>query len=222
MTDTEQQAPAKAEAPEIERQSPLFNRFGLPLCKFLVGVMFFVLGPVRVVGKYRVPKTGGVLILANHQSDLDPPAAQVFCPRTVYFMAKSELFEMKLIGRMIRWFRAFPVKRGEPDKGAIKKAVAYLKAGETVCVFPEGELSEDGQLLPMKAGVALIVRMSEAQVICLGLKGTRRIMPCGSLIPRPAFGGVTATWGEPRTFDKKADPEEIMGWIEGQLRELIS
>lgn len=222
MTEISQQVAPTSPDSHIERQSPLFNKIGLPLCKLIVGVFLFLFGPLRTIGKYRVPKTGGVLILSNHQSDLDPPAVQVVCPRTVYFMAKSELFDMKVLGRMIRWFRAFPVKRGEPDKGAIKKAVAYLRAGETVCVFPEGELSEDGQLLPLKDGVALIVRMSEAQVICLGLNGTRKIMPCGSLIPRPAFSRVTATWGEPRRFEKKADPEEIMQWVEAQLRELTS
>lgn len=203
-----------------ELQCPLFNKIGLPLAKLFAWLFLFVLGQLRVKGKYRVPRTGGLLIVSNHQSDLDPAVVQVVCPRTVYFMAKSELFEIRVLGRMIRWFRAFPVRRGEPDRTAIRKAVAYLRAGEAVCMFPEGEVSEDGELLPLKAGLALVVRMAEVPVICIGLAGTRKIMPCGSLIPRPSFGGVLATWGEVRSFDKHAETEEIMGWAEGQLREL--
>ena len=213
---------AERKAPSADLQSPLFRAIGYPFWRGLARVLLFFLGPMRVVGKYRVPKQGGVIVLANHQSDIDPIAAACACSRTVYFMAKSELFEMKVVGPMIRWFRAFPVKRGEPDKTAIKKAVAYLHAGQVVCVFPEGELSEDGEIQPLKPGVALIVRMSGAQVICLGLKNTRKIMPCGSLLPRPAFGGVAAIWGEPRSFDRKAEAGEILGWAEVQLRELTS
>lgn len=214
----------RVEEPEsgVERQSPWFNRFGLPIAKALAWTLLFLLGPLRVKGKYRVPKRGGLLILSNHISDLDPPAVQVACHRTIYFMAKSELFDMRILGRVIRWFRAFPVKRGEPDRSAIKKAIAYLRAGETVCVFPEGELSEDGAMLPLKPGVALIVRMAEVPVICVGLVGTNKIMPCGKVLPRPAFGGVVATWGEARSFDRRAETEEIMGWVEGQLRELTN
>ncbi|MFY9233155.1 MAG: lysophospholipid acyltransferase family protein [Fimbriimonadaceae bacterium] len=205
---------------QVERQSPLFNKLGLPVSKFLAWLLLLLFGPLIVRGKYRVPKKGGLLILSNHISDLDPPAVQVSCPRTIYFMAKSELFDMPVLGRMIRWFKAFPVKRGEPDRASIKKAIAYLRAGETVCIFPEGELSEDGNLWPLKPGVALIVRMAEVPVICVGLVGTNKIVPCGKLIPRPAFGGVSATWGEVRSFDRRAETEEIMGWVEGQLREL--
>ena len=73
-------------------------------------------------------------------------------------MAKSELFDMKIIGKMIRCFQGFPVKRGEPDRASMRHAIELLKMGEVVAVFPEGQLSEDGELQELKAGVALIVR----------------------------------------------------------------
>jgi 1-acyl-sn-glycerol-3-phosphate acyltransferase len=203
-----------------ERHSRFFRLVGLPLAKLVCSILFFFLGPYRVRGKYRVPSTGGVLILSNHQSDIDPVAVQISCPRPIYFMAKSELFEMRLLGKVIRWFKAFPVKRGEPDKGAIGTAVELLKAGEVVCVFPEGELSETGELLPLKPGFALIVRMAQVPVICLGIDGTRRIMPYGKVIPRPAWGWVTATWGEPHTFERKAPADDIVTWVSAQLTEL--
>ena len=204
----------------IPQQSRLFNKVGLPLAKALGWILMTILGPTKVSGSYRVPKEGGVLILSTHQADVDPIAVQLATSRTVYFMAKSELFSMPVLGKVIRWFAAFPVRRGEPDRQSIKTAVALLKRGEAVCVYPEGELSQTGDILPLKPGVVLIMRMAGVPVICLGLNGTRRIMPYGSLIPRPAFRTVKVNWGEPRTFDKKDDVEKVLGWVKGQFHEL--
>ncbi len=201
---------------------PAFVWVFLPLLKLFAGVLLLILGPLRVRGKTKLPRKGAVLILANHLADIDPIAVQVACRRPVYFMAKSELFEMRILGPFLRWFKAFPVRRGEPDKGALKLAVAHLRAGHAVCLFPEGQLSETGELQELKAGVGLIVRMAGAPVQCVGLSGTQRMMPYGTHIPRPAFHTVRATWGIGRAFDKRASNEEILGWVDEQLRTLSS
>ncbi|MBS1717661.1 MAG: 1-acyl-sn-glycerol-3-phosphate acyltransferase [Armatimonadetes bacterium] len=203
-----------------ELHGPMMQRLGLPLMRILFGILFFFLGPFKCKGKYRVPRSGGLLILSNHIADVDPIIVQMACPRNVYFMAKSELFDMKLIGPGLRLYKVFPVKRGEPDKAAIRRAVDLLNAGHTVCIFPEGELSETGELIPLKPGVALIIRMTGVPVICVGLKNSNRVLPYGKVLPRPAFRWITANWGETRTFAKDADNDVIMGWAEAQLREL--
>ena len=192
----------------------------LPLARAFAFLFFGLLGPYRVRGAYRVPREGAVLILPNHIADLDPPFVQFACPRPVHFMAKSELFEMKVIGPLIRFFGAFPVKRGEPDRTSIRHAVELLKSGEAVGVFPEGQLSEDGERQEMKSGVALIIRMARCPVICCGIKGTDKILPYGKVLPRPAFSTIEAVWGEPREFEKGATTEEILEWVRGQLAEL--
>lgn len=207
-----------AQSPEIHGR---FMRWiGIPVLRLFFGLLFLILGPVSTRGKYRVPRSGGVLILSNHLADVDPIAVQLACPRPIHFMAKSELFEMKVIGPLLRFYKAFPVKRGEPDRHALKKCAELLQAGEVVCVFPEGELSESGELLPLKAGVALIVRMAGVPVICLGVRGTDKVMPYGKTMPRPSFGQVRCEWGEARTFEKETSAEDIMAWAEGQLRAL--
>ena len=211
-----QQLPLPAPGP-----MPAYHRYiRLPLGKALGWLLFTVLGPTYTKHRSRIPKKGGLLVLSNHQADVDPILVQIACGRPIHFMAKEELFEMPVIGRWIVKLNAFPVKRGEPDRWAIKRAVALLKAGEVVCVFPEGELSQSGEILPLKEGVALLVRMSGARAICVGLKNTRRLMPYGSLIPRPAFRLISARWSEAREFDKKSENEEIMAWAKEQLVQL--
>lgn len=191
------------------------------VCAFLWAI-FFLLGPVKVVGRYRVPKTGALLILANHRADVDPPVIWYASSRPIHFMAKSELFEIRVLGKFIRWCRAFSVKRGEPDRQAIRHAVNLLKAGECVCVFPEGQLSETGELQPILPGAALIARMAGVPILCCGVVGTERMMPYGTVTPRPAFGGVRITWGTVKQFEKGVEIEEIVEWATSQLRELTS
>lgn len=200
--------------------SPLFLALGLPLSRVLCWILMTVFGPLRVFGRSRIPRKGGLLILANHRADVDPIAIYLACPRPIYFMGKSELFAMPVVGSIMRAFRAFPVKRGEPDRAALKLAAAYTHLGNVVGVFPEGQLTEDGKLQPLKPGAALIVRLTECPVICCGLRRTDRIMPYGKVIPRPALGWVEVHWGEPRSFVKGTPPEEILGWVESELRHL--
>ena len=190
----------------------------LPISRLVCWLLFLVLGPLRFQNRRLVPKSGGLLILANHLADVDPVVVQLACPRPIHFMAKSELFEMPILKHIIRAFGAFPVKRGEADRASIKRAVQLLRKGEVVCVFPEGQLSESGELQELKPGIALMARMAECQVICCRLRNTNRIMPYGSVIPRPSFRFTPATWSEPTRFGKDSEAAEIVSWAESRLR----
>ncbi len=189
----------------------------LPFSRFLGFFLFLILGPIRSYGKGRIPREGGLLILSNHLADVDPVVVQLACNRPIHFMAKSELFEIPVLKSLIRAYGAFPVKRGEPDRASIRRAVQLLKMGEVVCVFPEGQLSESGELQELKPGIALLARMAACNVICCRLENTNRIMPYGSLIPRPTFRLTKATWSEPTLFGEEATPETIVAWAENQL-----
>jgi 1-acyl-sn-glycerol-3-phosphate acyltransferase len=212
---------ALGSAEAIPGPGPLWRHCGFYVARVALTALMLLLGPVVARGKYRVPREGGLLILANHLSDVDPVVVQLGCPRQIRFMGKSELFQMRVLGPILRFVGAFPVKRGEPDRDALKKAMNLIKAGEAVCIYPEGQLSEDGELQELKPGIALIAKMTGAPVICCGLQGSNRVVPYGDLIPRPSFHKIHVAWGEPRTFDKSAESGEIVAWATGQLRELI-
>ena len=107
-------------------------------------------------------------------------------------MAKSELFQNPIFGSIIRALLAFPVKRGAPDRAAIRYAIDLLKQGELVVIFPEGTRSKDGQLKDAEPGLALIVGKAKVPVIPVGIAGTRRIFSKGCRFPQ-----VRVSFGEP-------------------------
>src|SRR5277367_4767043 len=82
---------------------------------------------LKVYGVENVPKTGPVLLIANHQSYLDPVLVAVRLDRPVSFFAKSELFENRFFGWLIRSLHAFPVKLGENDIGAVRMTLQRLE-----------------------------------------------------------------------------------------------
>jgi 1-acyl-sn-glycerol-3-phosphate acyltransferase len=200
--------------------SPLMRAVGIPILRLVFALCFLVLGPVRAYGKRRVPKQGGLLVLSNHLADVDPIVVQMACPRPVHFMAKSELFEMRVVGPLLRFYKAFPVKRGEPDKGSIKHCVKLLQRGEVVGIFPEGQLSEDGRLQELKPGVALIIKMAQVPVICVRIQNTNAVLPYGKLFPRPSFKVLSCRWSEPRSFSKEDSQETILQWAAEQLSQV--
>ncbi|MEI8282780.1 MAG: lysophospholipid acyltransferase family protein [Armatimonadota bacterium] len=198
------------------------RQISISLLRWFIGFpLLTLLGPIRIRNKKNVPRAGGLIVLSNHISDCDPVVSQLACPRGMQFMSKSELWDIKLLGKIMAWWGNFSVKRGEPDRTSLRIASELAKAGAVVCIYPEGQISEDGKLQPLKAGAALIVRMAGVPVICCGMKGNDKIMPYAKLIPRPAFSWVTATWGEAKTFGDDATNEDIIAWAEAELRRLI-
>ncbi len=82
------------------------------------------------------PKEGGVLLCSNHIDNLDPPVVGVAAPRPVSFMAKEELFNVPILGKILPGIHAFPVRRGMSDREALRKGLRFLKEGEVLGLFP--------------------------------------------------------------------------------------
>lgn len=157
------------------------------------------LGRWRVEGLSRLPRQGGVLVIANHVSDSDPLVVGSALPRPAWYMAKAELFEIPFLGPLIRALHAFPVKRGTADRAALSRALELLAAGEVVVVFPEGRDSVTGDLQPFEAGAALLALRSGVPVVPIGLRGTSEFLPMYHFIPRPAR--VLVRFGSPLSFE---------------------
>lgn len=191
---------------------------------FLKGVAFLIFGffgaPVRAKDRKNVPMSGSLLVISNHLSNCDPVVVQYASPRLLHFLARKELFDMLFVRRIARWFRAVPIKQSSPDKGALKKAIELLRDGKAVGIFPEGQLSDTGKLLELFEGTALIVRKTGAPCICVGIKDSNKFMPNPKATPQWSFTAIKVRWGQVRQFDAEASTEEIMGWIESELKRL--
>jgi 1-acyl-sn-glycerol-3-phosphate acyltransferase len=170
------------------------------LIRVTVRLAFAVFGRLRIEGTDNVPLAGGVLLAPNHVSAADWPAIGVSCPRPLRWVAKSDLFDVPVIGPFCRLFRAFPIQRGAPDRAALRLAEELVRAGDALVVFPEGAVSETARLQPLKHGLAMIALRSGAPVVPVAIQGTERLLPYGSNLPRPVWKPVRVRFGAPIAF----------------------
>jgi cytidylate kinase len=148
---------------------------------------------MKVRGSENIPLTGAVLLASNHRSNLDPFFVGVSFPRQVHFMAKAELWKVKVLGGAIDKLGSFPVKRGEADRNAVKRALEMLAAGAVVGMFPEGRRQRGGSLGEIHAGVSLLSLREGVVTVPMVLDGTDRAVRRGL----PRFPRVTVTFGPP-------------------------
>ena len=161
---------------------------------FLVGLVSWpfirLLFRERAQGVENLP-SGGFVLAPNHVSNLDPwPLGMPLWPRRqLHWMAKVELYK-PVLGTLISWGGAFPVRRGEGDEGAIDTAVERVHAGDIVVIFPEGTRKEKGlikrhQSRP-RTGAARVALRSGAPLVPAAIGGTDRLLRLGPL--KVAYG----------------------------------
>lgn len=132
---------------------------------FLVKYPLRLLFGFTVKGEENVPKSGGVILSANHINWFDPVAIAVSISRMYRAMAKSELFSDPFVSFFMRGLGAFPIKRGKADRRALALATGILQRGDALLMFPEGTRSKDGELHVFKSGVAVLSHQSGCPVV---------------------------------------------------------
>lgn len=125
----------------------------------------------KAVGAENIPVDGPLIIACNHISLLDPPVMGSFVSRQVSYMAKRELFEVPVLGPLIRAVGAYPVDREGSAASAIKRSVEMLRAGGCIGIFPEGGRNLEGDK-EVRGGVALLASLGKAPVVPAAIVGT--------------------------------------------------
>lgn len=164
----------------------------------------------QIIGLENIPP-GGAVLSPNHLSYWDIPVIALAVPRRVHFMAKEELFRVPVFGAVIRSLLAFPVKRGAPDRAAIRYAIEMLQAGDIVLVFPEGTRSKNGKLGEFKPGAALIAVKAGVPTVPAGIIGTDKIFRSGSLFPRIEIQFAKPVPAAPDSADESKNITENVG-----------
>jgi glycerol-3-phosphate dehydrogenase (NAD(P)+) len=173
--------PAGADAALGEFRGRALNRGVNPLLYWILRAIlvpfFRVYFRMGRIGREHLPRSGPLLLAANHRSFLDPFVIGMLVRRPVYYMAKRELFERRWRGRVLNALGAFPVDRGAGDRGAMATARAILERGDCVVVFPEGTRVRTGPLGEPHRGVgrlALEAGVPVAPIAVIGTEDVRR------------------------------------------------
>jgi 1-acyl-sn-glycerol-3-phosphate acyltransferase len=159
-----------------------------------IGGILRLLAPLRVYGSERVPREGGVVLALNHFSWLDPPAFGAACPRTIFYMAKSEIHEVRGLGPLIRGFGAFAVRRGESDREAVRLAREVVADGNALGLFVEGTRQRSGVPGQAKPGAAMVALHEQVPVVAAAIHGSQQ-WKLGNFHP------VSVAWGSPVRFE---------------------
>lgn len=188
---------------------------------------WFRVGGWKILHRERVPQSGAVILAPNHASLFDPPLVGCASPRRVTTMGKAELFDKKWFGLkifpyVIQHMATFPVKRGAPDRRAIRRALRVLESGEVLVIFPEGTRTRTGKLGDGEIGLAMIAHSSKAPIVPVFLEGTQNALS-------PLRGGVRlfktrVIFGEPLGFEeeyaRKADRATLQLIVDRTMQEI--
>jgi 1-acyl-sn-glycerol-3-phosphate acyltransferase len=177
-------------------------------CVVVLEPLLLLLTKRRWRGGENIPETGGCVLAVNHISHLDPLTCGHFVyawGRIVRFLTKAELFDVPVVGRIVRSARQIPVYRLTRDASlSFRAAVAAVQQGECVVVYPEGTITRQPDLWPMtgKTGAARIALSSEVPVIPVAQWGAHTILPPYTkmplLLPRKT---IAMTAGKPVALD---------------------
>jgi 1-acyl-sn-glycerol-3-phosphate acyltransferase len=130
-----------------------------------IGILGYLARGSRGYGLDRVPLQGGFVLAANHFASLDHPLIGIFSPRAVFYMAKKELLDMTVVGQLLVWTGAFPVKRGLVDRDALREARLLLREGHCVGVHVEGTRQKLGYPGEAKVGGVMIAMQEGVPVV---------------------------------------------------------
>ncbi len=133
-------------------------------------------------GQAKVPRTGGVVFVVNHTSNLDPIVFGQYLAhagRYPHYLAKASVFKVPIMGRIISACGQIPVERGTSNAvQALGSAIRAVRDGRSVTVYPEGTITEDPDLWPMtgKTGAARIALEADVPVVPIGTWGAQDVL----------------------------------------------
>ncbi len=166
------------------------------VCNTLMRGALRIFGDWKVEGLENVPPMGPLIVVSNHQSNMDPPILAASIPRPITFMAKRGLFHNPIASRFFTAYGAFPLNESGKDLAALQRGVRLLEQDGVLGIFPEGTRSP-GAMRKAIPGIGLIALRSRAPILPVGIVGTEVIGPPWQVaIPRGTF---TIRIGQPFT-----------------------
>jgi 1-acyl-sn-glycerol-3-phosphate acyltransferase len=161
----------------------------------VLGAFLAVICRMEVVGKENLPSSGPFIVVANHQSVLDPIMVQVACRRPLHTLTKSTQFASGFFRWILPRINAIPTRRYRIDPQAVRMVLRRLSEGKGVGIYPEGERSWDAHIQPFRRGTVRLLLKAGVPVVPCGVRGSYDVWPRWSRSIRRQE--VSVTFGEP-------------------------
>jgi 1-acyl-sn-glycerol-3-phosphate acyltransferase len=185
---------------------------------------------LRAEGGRHVPRTGPALLIANHQSFLDPLLAGLAARRHLCFLARRTLYRNRAFGGLLRSLNTVPIDQEGFAREGLQTILEQLRAGQAVLIFPEGERTKDGSLRPLRPGIHLLIRRVPMPIVPIGIAGAYDVWPRWRRLPRlvPLFlptgkGTVAVAIGRPLDSRRFADlpRQAALAELFAELRKVV-
>lgn len=150
-----------------------------------VMVPSWALWRMRYTGTENLPQTTPYVLAPVHRSYIDTLLAGYVSNRRVRFMGKEEMWRTPWVAKLFNSLGGFPVRRGTPDREALRMCEQFLAAGEPVVLFPEGSRRSGPIVQPLFAGPAFVALRANVPIVPLGIGGSERAMAKGARLIRP-------------------------------------
>ena len=166
------------------------------LLRFVAWLLIHFVYRLERRGIENVPASGAALLICNHVGFADAIVISAACPRPIRFIMESSIFRIPVLSTLFRGMKAIPVAPAKEDPEVYERAfqtvAAELRAGNLVCIFPEGRLTPDGEIGEFRAGMMRILKETAVPVVPVALSGL-----WDSMFSRK-YGAVWRRW--PRRF----------------------
>ena len=183
---------------------------------FALRQLFRPFAEFQAQGINHIPLQGPVLLASNHMTNFDVILMEFVLPRSIYYMAKVEMFSNPLMSWIYRNFGGFPVRRGKKDAWATRYARYVLENDELLGMFPEGSRSKQARLRPGKTGAARLALETGAPILPMSIYGTENLFK-----PWYKRQSIFINFGEPFQAKPGEGPMELTDRIMYAIADLL-
>ncbi len=192
---------------KVELRPQLVWLFGMLVLRFWYRI--------RLKGSENIPHDRPFLLVANHESYLDPFLFGIFVPFEIKFVTTADVFTTPLMRFLLKGTGSFPMRRHRQDLKSIRTMIRMVNKGQVVCIFPEGGRSIDGSPLPILRETLKLIQKCRVPILPVHLDGAYEIWPRWA--PNQRHGQVTATFGPMIEVHDQSDLEQLQSKISDKI-----
>lgn len=204
---------------------PLWQVVFYRFCYWVVLIIVTLVYRLRFFGSTNLPPagSGGLLVVANHQSHWDPPVLGIaFRTRNMASIAREGLFKVPGLKQLLLGLGSIPIKEDEGDAGAIRTAIAELKKGRLTLIFPEGSRSPDGEIKEFKRGAWVLLSRAKVDVMPAAIEGAFDSWPKQNHFPKLFGHRIGVAFGKPIPYAelKALGPDKGLERLRAEVQSL--